>query len=129
MTYWWANVPEEGRNLDFVSDELLPRDGCPRCGSVWVEAVAVGTSVERLESKANIRFPWTHIFYEHDARLHVFDERFKVFLNAVVPIDAVRLVCADGHVVEWSGRAAEQWRAGGAMVEVFEVSLRWRTRP
>jgi hypothetical protein len=122
MTYWWANVPEEGRNLDSSSDELLPRDGCPRCGSVWVEAVAVGTSVERLEPKASIQ--------SYRGRFNgLFDERVGVYLHTLVPIDAVRLVCADGHFVDWSGRAAEQWRAGGATVEVLDVSLRWRTRP
>jgi hypothetical protein len=106
-------VPVEDRNLDELPERLCPIGGCPECSSVWVSYSAVGFSVGRFEG--------AQIGGAFDA------ERFVVrpmFYN-VCAVSAVRLACADGHLVEFDGRTLKPvplWASSAVSAAVLGIA-------
>jgi len=81
--YGWAAVRDEDGNCDQIPNHLLPKTGCPECGSVWTSFFAVGFQAERAPTG---RF--------NPARWYVDPDSYPT------KVTALRLLCAGGHAVE-----------------------------
>ena len=84
----WVRVPE-GRNMDELPDELTPRRGCARCGSVWVDYVAVAFLPNMLETFVDA----SGVLRGRSGQLYVLGGCSEF----VVPVAAVRARCHEGH--------------------------------
>jgi hypothetical protein len=82
-------------NLDSLPDELCPTDGCPDCGSVWVDVTSVG-----------IVMP----YHARGRLVRVFGDQWVVDVAPILaPVRAVRLRCFGEHLVEFDGKKFLSW--------------------
>jgi hypothetical protein len=109
-TVWEAALswcaPGRDRNLDGLPDYLTPPDGCPVCGSVYVDLSAIG-------------------FMPPHPIPGRFVEEFGIVVMDPPPVypSGVELVCFEGHHVEWNAhtrtlRRAFSWSSGAVSVRV-----------
>lgn len=107
----WVRVAPEDGNCDQLPAWLTPKEGCPACGSVWVDVQEAGcSSICRNGSFVPERW-------------------YVQQVGAAEPIRAVRLGCSNGHLVEFDGRSytvVPMW--GGLMLAAsMAAGLVWFT--
>jgi len=122
----WASLPRHDQNMDGLPDHIHV-EGCPECGSVWVDLVAVGFTAERTHG-GRAWFDGDELKIEYDtSRL---PEPFP---------RAARLRCVAGHCHDFdsfSGRSRKcpqpTWRTaamagiGMSVVAAYALAtLKW----
>jgi hypothetical protein len=101
----WVYVFGAVKNPDGIPDPLTPKGGCPICGSAWVDVRAVGFEVPLHVVGAVSESTWW----------------VKTMIS--MPVSAVRLGCAEGHVVDYDGREFVAAPLGPAAAKIVAGGL------